>query len=225
MNRIKWGLLGSSGKMGAQVIRSFSDTPEFKSKLELVFEDSGRNEGLAAEKLYDAKPQVLLDFSRPEALLPLSLALKKIKTKVVICSTGWKEEEKNVLIKNIGQKNILWVPNSSFGISAFSKALEALCEKLKSSTELKIEIFEAHHIHKKDAPSGTALWLKDLIKSHLGSNVPEIVIQSHREGEIVGLHKVKMSLPGESIELTHEALDRNIFAVGALRTLSQLEFQ
>jgi len=220
--KVKWGLLGSSGKMGSQVIRVFSETPEFSSRLELVFEDSGRNESLVQEKLFESKPQVLLDFSRPEALLPLSLTLKKIKSKVLICSTGWSPEQKSTLSKNLGLKNLQWLPNTSPGMAMIVCALEHCMTKVPSPNSSTISILEAHHIHKKDTPSGTALWLRDVIKDSLKTSCPPIEIQSQREGEIVGLHRVMIQIPGEKIELTHETLDRKVFASGALNHL--LEF-
>ncbi len=218
--RIRWGLLGSTGKMGSQVIRVFSESEEFQNGLELVFEDSGRNEKLVQDKIFEAQPEVLLDFSRPETLLPLSLALKKLKTRVLICSTGWTEAQKNVLSKNIGQRNLSFLPNSSSGIHTLIEAIKGASKGLKDlKSKFKIEIFEAHHIHKKDAPSGTALWLKDVLKESLGTHAMSIEIQSQREGEIVGIHKVIIELPDEKLIFSHEALDRRVFATGALQAL------
>jgi 4-hydroxy-tetrahydrodipicolinate reductase len=150
------------------------------------------------------------------------LVLKKIKTRVLVCSTGWTDEQKTVLIKNLGSKNVKWLPNTSAGIEVLIAALETTLKKVHKWEGLKITIFESHHIHKKDAPSGTALWLKEIIKAEMGDTCPTIEIHSQREGEIVGIHTIAIETPLEKIELTHTAIDRKLFALGSLRAL--LEF-
>ena len=133
--KLRWGLLGSSGKMGSEVVRIFSEDASYSKKMQLVFEDSGRNQESLLEKLFESKPKVLLDFSRPEALLPISLALKKIKCRVLVCSTGWTFEQKKIFMKHLGQKNVTWLPNTSEGVSLLIKAVQAVCKNSSPATK------------------------------------------------------------------------------------------
>ncbi len=197
MQKIKYGLIGSSGRMGKEV-KSIMD--EYENSLVFFFDIDG-------EWKVD-EPQVLIDFSSAEAFdTSIDYALK-FKVPLVNGTTALKEEQLNKL-KDISKSiPVVQSFNFSLGIQMLLKCTEILKEKLP---DWDIEVSETHHRFKKDKPSGTAL----MIKNVLGK---EINISSLRLGNVAGEHTVYFGSLGEVISLKHTALSRRAFAEGAVKS-------
>jgi 4-hydroxy-tetrahydrodipicolinate reductase len=150
---------------------------------------------------------VIIDFSSPEALEELfSLALK-MKTPLVIGTTGLTSDLQKLMRGAAEHIPIAYSANFSLGVAACLQAVEMLSQKLH--TFFDISIVETHHVHKKDSPSGTAL----AFAKATGTN-PQI--ESLRQGEVIGRHEIAFANSQEKITLSHEALSRDTFAQGAL---------
>lgn len=206
---IKLGIHGITGRMGAKVLDQalrdpFVSTLHGYSKSHLNSSPVTLVDSL--EALVDAS-DVIIDFSSNEALLSLLKKSLTGKAALVIGTTGISSEIEDLLRQASQNIPIVYSANFSLGVTACLQAAEMLSLKLKK--EFTVNISETHHIHKKDAPSGTAL----AFAKATGLNPP---ILSLREGEVIGKHQVFFSNAQEKIELTHEALTRETFAFGAL---------
>lgn len=172
---------------------------------------------------------VLLDFSRPEALKDiLNLSLKNNKP-TILCSTGYTDEDLLLISKTSNIVPIFRSANMSLGVNLLNSLLKKIVPSLYQNYD--IEIIEKHHNQKVDAPSGTALLLADTIKDAIPAETSyvygrsgeskrdkkEIGIHAVRGGSIVGDHDVIFAGTGEIIELSHKAMSREVFAVGALK--------
>jgi 4-hydroxy-tetrahydrodipicolinate reductase len=179
----------------------------------------------------------VIDFSNPKASLKLLDLMKDIKKPVVIGTTGFSDEEKTKIKEASSNIPVVFSPNMSLGVNLLFKLTEMASKVL--GNDFDIEVFEAHHKFKLDAPSGTAKKLLDVIKStvsKLGNaqlvydrtkkNEPrgnkEIGVQVLRGGDIVGEHTVYFAGIGERVELTHRATSRETFARGAMKALEFL---
>jgi 4-hydroxy-tetrahydrodipicolinate reductase len=175
---------------------------------------------------------VIIDFSAPGASLALLDIACETKTPVVLCTTGFDESGKRKIADAAKTIPVIFSPNMSLGVNMMFKLVEVASKTLSEGFD--IEVFEAHHRMKKDAPSGTARKLLDIIKSAIprlskGKDVygregmpgartnDEIGVQVLRGGDIVGEHTVFYISPEERIEITHRAATRDVFAKGAVR--------
>jgi len=183
---------------------------------------------------------VFIDFSTPEASLELAKVAAETKTPLVVGTTGFTPsqlEELNKITKDIP---FLLAPNMSLGVNLLSSLVKQAAKSLPS--EFQIEIVESHHAKKEDAPSGTALFLGAAAAEgrgvnfeskkrfsrdgQIGERAPdEIGIQSLRGGDVVGDHTVFFYGPGERIEITHKATNRDIFASGSIKAATWLAAQ
>jgi len=234
MKKINLAVTGCLGRMGQQLIRSSRSTKNFK----LVAVTENR---LVNRKIAGLKPQlnsnsafknasVIIDFTIPKCTLEILKIASKLKKRVVIGTTGFSKKEES-LIKNYSKRiPILKAGNMSLGINLLIYLTEITSKSLKNNFLSKI--FEVHHKHKKDHPSGTALMLgrgiatgkkkdfyKLLGKKYLNKKTfpysQKINFNSIRKGEIVGNHKVFFSSGKETISLDHEAFDRTLYSEGA----------
>jgi 4-hydroxy-tetrahydrodipicolinate reductase len=172
---------------------------------------------------------VLLDFSRADALHDLLELTEKTNKPLVICSTGFTQEDLALIDEKSNSLKLFRSANMSLGINLINSLLKKVAPILYGNYD--IEIVEKHHNQKVDAPSGTAILLADTIKSSLEDTTKyvygregnskreqnEIGIHAIRGGSIVGDHDVIFAGTGEVIELTHKAISREVFAVGALK--------
>lgn len=223
-------LNGCSGKMGrmiANCIEQFKDLTIVagidKFKADLNFPIFSSTEEVNIE--YD----VLLDFSRADALESLIALTEKTKKPLVICSTGFSDEQLALINEKSKTLPLFRSANMSLGINLINSLLKKVAPLLYGNYD--IEIIEKHHNQKVDSPSGTAILLADTIKDSLKDEVKyvygreghakreenEIGIHAVRGGSIVGDHDVIFAGSGEVIELTHKAISREVFAVGALK--------
>ena len=155
---------------------------------------------------------LIIDFSRPQNSIHVLRYARQEDLPMVIGTTGFNEDELNEIYEISKEIPVLIAPNTSMGLVLFKKILDHSKEVLKIASSL--EIHEQHHKEKKDSPSGTAINLKDQLKDILSNK--DIKILSSREGESPGVHKLKLSFEGETIEISHEVSDRSIFAKGAI---------
>jgi len=175
---------------------------------------------------------VLIDFTRPEATLNNVEVCRRHGKRIVIGTTGLTSEDKDRIQDAASVTGIVLAPNMSIGVNLCFTLLETAARIL--GQEFDIEIIEAHHRHKLDAPSGTALRMGEVIADTLGRDLSQCAIYGRqgqtgerssetigfatiRAGDIVGDHTVMFAAPGERVEISHKASSRRTFAAGALR--------
>ena len=235
MKKINLAVTGCMGRMGQQIIKSAKSDKDFK--LVALTENKRINRKILGVKLEQntelalRKSNLIIDFTIPKCTFQVLKIASKLKKRVVIGTTGFTKKEEN-LIKNFSKKiPILKAGNMSLGINLLMYLTEITASSL--GNKFLSKIFEVHHKHKKDYPSGTALMLgkgialgkkKDfyslLGKKYLNKKTfpygNKINFNSIRKGEIIGEHEVKFSSGKEIITLNHEAFDRALYSEGAL---------
>ena len=203
-------LLLGHGRMG-QLVESLA--PSYGATIAGVIDEHSGEGAIANGTFGDI--DVAIDFTLPDAVpknLPL-LAARKIS--VVIGTTGWNAQE--LAMRAVAEKagiGVLAASNFSLGMNVFQLAVEEASRHFAKHAEFGAWIHEAHHVMKKDAPSGTALTIKGGMES-AGYRRP-IDVSSARVGYVPGTHTVGFDGPSETIELTHTVRDRAVFARGAL---------
>ena len=202
MNIALCGIHGAIGEI-------LKDEIEQSDENKLVGYFSPRN-GITGQDISE-KIDVIIDFSRPENIdFLLDYALKN-KVALVICTTGYTDEQIEKIKKAGENIRILLSSNTSIGINILRKIAMLISPTMK---DFDIEIVEAHHNKKKDMPSGTAKTLKsDVLEATGKSDIP---VHSLRAGNIVGEHEIVFAKDDEVIKISHTALSKRIFAVGAI---------
>ena len=155
----------------------------------------------------------IIEFTLPEATLKHVEEAKSLKKPIVIGTTGLSEDEQKLIKKASKEIPIVFSPNMSIGVNVFFSLIERSAKILGLS--YKPSIKEAHHIHKKDKPSGTAKLMAKLVKDNSG--VSEVPIEAIREDEIVGDHDIVFESEVDTLKISHSAKTRDIFALGALK--------
>lgn len=180
---------------------------------------------------------VLIDFTRPQATLANLAVCRAAGRRMVIGTTGFSDAEKAQLQAAAADIGIVFAPNMSVGVNLCLKLLDMAARVL--GDEVDIEIIEAHHRHKVDAPSGTALRMGEVVAAALGRDLKDCAVygregvtgerdrktigfETIRAGDIVGDHTVLFAGIGERIEITHKASSRMTFAKGAVRAADWL---
>ncbi|MEW5758072.1 MAG: 4-hydroxy-tetrahydrodipicolinate reductase [Candidatus Omnitrophota bacterium] len=214
---IKLAIAGACGKMGTRILNLAQADKYFKVTVLLEHSSSPKiSEEISGIKITSnleeiKNSDILIDFTLPEATLEHLKFCLANKKPIVIGTTGFSAEQISV-IKEVAKKiPVVFSPNMSIGVNVLFRMLKEAASKLK---DYKIKIYEAHHIHKKDSPSGTAKKLAQIIKAASGIEVTDFDVK--REGEIIGDHKVTFEGPFDTIELSHFAKTRDIFASGAI---------
>jgi 4-hydroxy-tetrahydrodipicolinate reductase len=187
-----------------------------------------------------ADSQVLIDFTRPEGTLEHIKVCRALGVALVIGTTGFSESQKAVIAEASKDIAIMMAPNMSVGVNVTLKLLEMAAKALSSGYD--IEIIEAHHRHKVDAPSGTALKMGEVIAEALGRDLKDCAVYARegvtgerdpssigfatiRGGDIVGDHTVLFAGTGERIEISHKSSSRTTYAQGSLRAVRYLANQ
>lgn len=223
-------LNGCCGKMGKMITECCAQFP----KLEIIagidkFPKDAPYKVFTSVEDVDIEYDVLLDFSRSDALGSLLALTEKTKKPLVLCSTGFTSEELDLINEKSKTLPLFRSGNMSLGINLINSLLKKVAPLLYGNYD--IEIVEKHHNQKVDSPSGTALLLADTIKDSLSEETVyvhgregikqreqnEIGIHAVRGGGIIGDHDVIFAGTGEVIELSHKAISREVFAVGALK--------
>ena len=183
---------------------------------------------------------VLIDFTRPEPTLANLEICRQAGRRAVIGTTGFSEQEKAQIKAAAQDIGVVFAPNMSVGVNLCLKLLDVAARVL--GDEVDIEVIEAHHRHKVDAPSGTALRMGEVVAEALGRDLKDCAVygreghtgerdrktigfETIRAGDIVGDHTVLFAGTGERIEITHKASSRMTFANGAIRAASWLTGQ
>jgi len=235
MKKINLAISGCLGRMGQQLIKSSKNNKDFR--LTALTENKAINKKIVGIKLdinteqAFKKTDVIIDFTVPNCTLDILKIASKLKKRVVIGTTGFSQKEE-VLIKKFSKKiPILKAGNMSLGVNLLMYLTEVASKSLDD--EYLSKIFEIHHKHKKDYPSGTALMLGKGIADGKNKNLynlmgkkflnkksfpygKKINFNSIRKGEIIGEHEVTFSSGKEIIKLNHEAFDRALYSDGAL---------
>jgi len=215
---LKLGISGCLGRMGQRIIYFGLKDPALSIAVLLEqpqrIEKQKALEGLTIQSSPEALKgcDVLIEFTTPEATLNHLAFCQQHQVKMVIGTTGLFAEQVKQIEGAAQTIPIVYSSNMSVGVNIFFKLAREL--SAKASGDYQVKIAEAHHIHKKDAPSGTAKALQKIIESASDHRVPDI--QSVREGEIVGDHKIIFESAEDVITLDHHAKSRDIFAKGAL---------
>jgi 4-hydroxy-tetrahydrodipicolinate reductase len=162
------------------------------------------------------KVDCVIDFTTPHCVLANIEACVKSGKNMVVGTTGWYKELDHVrqLVEKHGT-GFIYAPNFSVGVHLFLDVVRTAAAALQH--EYTGQIFERHHVHKKDAPSGTALAIQQVMLEVSSATPEDLEITSFREGEVVGLHEVVLESPADRIYLCHDAKSRRGFAEGAVR--------
>ncbi len=179
---------------------------------------------------------VLIDFSSPETSMETLAAAEKAQKSLVLGTTGFNSEQKGEIQRIARKTRCVMAPNMSIGVNVLFKMVEEMARVLGAAYD--VEIVEAHHKFKKDAPSGTAVRLSEIVAETLGRRIAdvgvygrkgmaprtpeEIGIHTLRAGDIVGEHRVIFGGMGETLEVSHRAQSRDTFARGAVRAAQWL---
>ena len=251
---MKIAIAGATGRMGRMLIETVLNTPDAQLVGALEHTASphlGEDAGAFLGKVTGVKitadieqaltgAQYLIDFTRPEGTMAHLAIAQKTATKMIIGTTGLSAEQ-IANLKNASEKlAIVFAPNMSVGVNATLKLLETAAKMLNHGYD--IEIIEAHHRHKVDAPSGTALKMGEVIADALGENLDDVAVYAReghtgerkegsigfatiRGGDIVGDHTVLFAGDGERIEISHKSSSRQSYAQGSLRAARFLQTQ
>ena len=161
--------------------------------------------------------EVAIEFSTPQTVLRNLTKCFEMQLPVVTGTTGWGSKKEEFLTQwQNASISFIYASNFSIGANIFFKLNEWLAKQMNMQPQYTVAIEETHHIHKKDAPSGTALTIEQTILSQL-DNKTEIPIISRREGEVVGEHLVNYNSIEDLIQIKHSVHDRDAFACGALK--------
>ncbi|SMP10417.1 dihydrodipicolinate reductase [Desulfurobacterium pacificum] len=237
---IKVGVTGAAGRMGNLIAKLVLEDKDLKlvgvtEKKDSSFIGTEFAEGVkfySSIRDFPEKPDVVIDFTVPQATLGLLKDAEDLRIALVVGTTGFSDEERK-RIEEVSEKiPVVFSPNMSLGVNLLFKLVAEVTEVLKDKG-YDIEIFEIHHRFKKDAPSGTAVKLAEIIAEKLGKNLDDIAVYgrkgivgerkpdelgvlSARMGDVVGDHTVFFATLGERLELTHRATSRETFARGAV---------
>ena len=235
MKKINLAITGCMGRMGQQLIKSSKSNNNFKLvSLTENIKINKKFNGIKPEpntEIAFEKTDIIIDFTIPKCTIEVLKIASKLKKRVVIGTTGFTQKEEKI-IKNYSKKiPILKAGNMSLGVNLLMYLTEIAAKSLNDNYLSKI--FEVHHKHKKDYPSGTALMLGKGIADGKNKNLynlmgkkflnkkkfpygKKINFNSIRKGEVIGEHDVKFSSGKEIITLNHEAFDRTLYSDGAL---------
>jgi 4-hydroxy-tetrahydrodipicolinate reductase len=246
MNKIRFAIAGSAGRMGRTLIEAVltAEDAELAAALEhpsspFIGKDAGELIGAPCGVPVSAdidaalsKADCLIDFTRPEGTLEHLAVCRKRGVHLVIGTTGFSVEQRQAISDAASEIPIVFAPNMAVGVNAVFKLLDIAAKILNEGYD--VEVIEAHHRHKVDAPSGTALRMGEVVAEALDRYLPECAVygrEGHtgerpatqigfstiRGGDIVGDHTVLFAGTGERIEITHKAASRVPYAQGAMR--------
>ncbi|NYT28358.1 MAG: 4-hydroxy-tetrahydrodipicolinate reductase [Candidatus Thiodubiliella endoseptemdiera] len=227
---IKIAVTGASGRMGQTIIEAINQNKDVELGVAFDKDDDLNN---ALDKF-----DVLIDFTRPEATLEYLAICQQSGKAMVIGTTGFSDEALVQLEKFAQNMPIVFAPNMSVGVNLSLKLLDMAARVI--GKEADIEIVEAHHRHKVDAPSGTALKMGEVVANALGRDLAKCAVYGRqgieeprdretigfstiRGGDVVGEHTVSFFMEGERVEITHKASSRMTFANGAVRAAIWLQ--
>jgi 4-hydroxy-tetrahydrodipicolinate reductase len=201
--KLKVGLIGSTGRMGQEIEKILGG-----SKTSELFYAPLRREKFNEKKA--AQVDVWIDFSQPEAFADNLKMAEKFKAPFVCGTTGFTPKEKALLKKYAAKMPLLWSSNMSLGVAVLNEALKSF----SAIPHFDFQIEEIHHNKKKDKPSGTAITLQENLNAVIGKEAPAPL--AIRGGGVFGVHKIFALSDEEVITFEHQALNRTVFARGAV---------
>ncbi len=247
-------IAGAAGRMGRTLIDACAHTPGMHLSVALehaahpaLGQDAGVLAGinqlnvfLQADLTRLPEFDVLIDFTRPEATLAHIDLCRRLRKRIIIGTTGFTPAQRDVITTAGADIAMIYAPNMSVGVNLCFKLVDLAATVL--GDDVDVEIIEAHHRDKIDAPSGTALRLGEIVAKALARNLSECAVygrqgvtgardrrsigfETIRAGDIVGDHTVLFAGAGERIEITHKASSRTTFAHGALRAAAWIMCQ
>lgn len=246
-NKVRLAIVGAGGRMGRQLIKAASAHQEVAiaaasemASSSFIGFDAGELAGVGrininiVTDLAEVCDQfdVIIDFSAPDATLGNLELCRRTGKKIIIGTTGFTERQKEQIRMLSQEVALVLAPNYSVGVNLMFKLLEQAAKVMGSYSD--IEILEAHHRHKVDAPSGTALGMGEAIAQAMGKELSDMAVFTRegitgvrekdqigfattRAGDIIGEHTAMFADIGERIEITHKATDRMTFANGAIK--------
>ncbi|MFA0566794.1 MAG: 4-hydroxy-tetrahydrodipicolinate reductase [Vibrio gallaecicus] len=244
---VRIAIAGAAGRMGRNLVKATHQNPNAsvgsgseRPESSLVGVDVGElcGEGHFNVALVDDLSKaitdfdVIVDFTAPVSTLANIELCKQHGKKLIIGTTGFSEEEKQIIDSAAKEISIVMAPNYSVGVNLVFKLLEKAAKVMGDYSD--VEIVEAHHRHKVDAPSGTAIGMGEAIAGAMGNNLNDVAVWSRegitgertkdeigfatiRAGDIIGEHTAMFADIGERVEITHKATDRMTFANGAIK--------
>jgi len=235
MKKINLAISGCLGRMGQQLIKSSKSNKNFKlvtltENKPITKKIAGISLDLNTEAAFK-EADIIVDFTIPKCTLDILKIASKLKKRVVIGTTGFSQKEEDLIKKYSKKIPILKAGNMSLGVNLLMYLTEIASKSLNE--EYLSKIFEVHHKHKKDYPSGTALMLGKGIADGKNKNLYSLIgrkflnksffpygkkinFNSIRKGEVIGEHEITFSSGKEIIRLNHEAFDRALYSDGAL---------
>jgi 4-hydroxy-tetrahydrodipicolinate reductase len=252
---LKIAVIGAAGRMGRNLIQACYEHSNCQlgaavehAESPYLGRDAGDMAGVGtlnvdiADNLEDIRDdfETLIDFTRPEVTLANIEFCVANNKNIVIGTTGFSDQQKQLIADAATKTGVVFAPNMSVGVNLCFKLLDIAARVLQDDVD--IEIIEAHHRHKVDAPSGTALRMGEVVAEALGRDLDECAVygregitgerdrktigfETIRAGDIVGDHTVMFAGIGERIEITHKASSRMTFANGAVRAAVWLQSQ
>jgi len=251
---LRVAIAGSSGRMGRMLIEAVMEAADCRLAGALdqpgnpaLGQDASAFLGHASGVLITddlhkglSDADVLIDFTRPEGTLMHLAVCQQLGVKAVIGTTGFTAQQKALIGVHAGHVGIMMAPNMSVGVNVVLRLLDSAARALNAGYD--IEVIEAHHRHKVDAPSGTALQMGEVLARALGRDLKDCAVFGRegvtgardpstigfaaiRGGDIVGDHTVLFAGVGERIEITHKSSSRVTYAQGSLRAARFLALQ
>lgn len=247
---LRIAITGASGRMGKMLIEAVLEASDCQLVAALVQDgdaligqDAGAFLGVKTQvfisdqprdELKKSNPHCLIDFTRPQGSMNYLAICQELGVKLVIGTTGFSVEQKQQIAQAAQEIAIVFSPNMSVGVNVTFKLLELAAQALRPNYD--IEIVEAHHRHKVDAPSGTAIGMGEVIAKTLGHTLEELAVYERyghtgerkpdsigfatvRGGDIVGDHTVIFAGTGERVEISHKSSSRATYAQGSLRAV------
>ena len=250
---IRVAVTGAAGRMGKALVRAVTETGGMRLTVatehpdsSLIGADAGEVAGIgplevtltADLEAVAGEFDTLIDFTRPEPALAHLDVCRRHGKRMVIGTTGFDDAGKAVINKAGGEIAIVFAPNMSVGVNLCFKLLDIAARVMGQESD--IEIIEAHHRHKVDAPSGTALRMGEVVASALGRNLDEVAVfgrhgiigerkretigfETIRAGDVVGEHTVWFAAEGERVEIAVKSSSRMTYANGSARAVLWLE--
>ena len=244
---INVAVTGVAGRMGMAIVNAVQSNGNIRlaGALEregspMVGHDAGEvaGTGHASIRVTDDRSvafgdvDVIIDFTAPDATIKNIEEAARLSKAIVVGTTGFSHQQRDYMKDLSRNVRLVLAPNMSVGVNLLFKLVHDAASKV--GNDYDIEIVEAHHRNKKDAPSGTAIRISEVVADAVGRNLEEVAvyerkgiigergpgeigIQTIRAGDIVGDHTVMFCGPGERIEITHKASSRQTFAVGAVK--------
>ncbi len=249
---IRIAITGAAGRMGRSLMEACCATEGMDVTVAIVKPGSSLVGAIAGELIGESdlktritdditqsieKFDLLIDFTSPESTLKNLEICRKNAKKIVIGTTGMNDQEKKQIDSAGNEIAICFAPNMSVGVNLCFKLLEIAAKVMGDESD--IEVIEAHHRHKKDAPSGTALKMGEVVAKALGRDLKTCAVygregitgerdsntigfETIRAGDIVGDHTVLFAAMGERVEITHKASSRMTFSKGSMRAAKWL---